>query len=439
MYPPIAHAVWHRDGFLYKAGALDFAGGDVVHVASGSSALVASIMVGKRRGKRFEPHNIALSLIGASFLWVGWSGFNGGSALSAGVNAGFAVATTHVAAAMGALGWMGMEWAVHKRPTVLSVISGAIAGLVGITPAWCAQHSAAASCCFEKGRQRLSSACWASQTRTAAALTLRHSCADAFPSPCPPLPPCSCATSGFVDFVGAFVIGLTTGVVCFYGVMLKEKFGFDDALDAFGLHGVGGIYGGLLTGLFANPKINPAHRGAFYGKPEQIYIQLYGIAVAFGYSAFMTWLILLPIKHTIGLRVHVAHEKVGQDKSIHGEKIDYHLEPEHLDRAVRRADAGDEADVESSGGARAACALPLPALPTESPLALSSSFISCTAGGLTWCSIISHCSSHHFPDAMVATAMRLLHRRRERQRHGGQDRSGGALAFQEAEPTAAEE
>lgn len=175
MYPAIAHAVWHRDGFLFKAGALDFAGGDVVHVASGASALVASVMVGKRRGKRFEPHNIALSLIGASFLWVGWSGFNGGSALSAGVNAGFAVATSHVAAAMGALGWMGLEWAVHKKPTVLSIISGAIAGLVGITPA-----------------------------------------------------------CGFVDFVGAFVIGLTSGIVCFYGVMLKEKLGFDDALDAFG-------------------------------------------------------------------------------------------------------------------------------------------------------------------------------------------------------------
>lgn len=298
VYPPIAHAVWHHDGFLWKAHALDFAGGDVVHVASGASALVASIMVGKRRGKHFEPNNIAMSLIGASFLWVGWSGFNGGSALSSGPNAGFAVATTHISACMGALSWMFMEWLVHKRPTVLSVISGAVAGLVGITP--------------------------------------------------------SC---GFVDFTGAFVIGITTAVVCFYGVMLKEKLGFDDALDAFGLHGIGGMYGGILTGLFANPDVNPNFRGAFYGNPKQIAKQLYGIVVCFFYPAFMTFLILTIIKLTIGLRVEKKHERAGQDKSIHGERINYHLDMEHLETAVDGYADNENSDDESSGGGGRASAV----------------------------------------------------------------------------------
>lgn len=262
VYSPVAHWCWHPEGFLFKAEVLDFAGGDVVHVNSGAAALVASIMLGKRTGHHFPPHNITISLTGACFLWVGWFGFNAGSALGANKIAGFALANSHIASAAGGMAWMCTEWIVSGKPTVLSIISGSVAGLVGITPG-----------------------------------------------------------CGFVDFTGAFVIGITTAVVCFYSVRIKEKLGFDDALDAFGMHGVGGIYGGIVTGLFASPKIDHRFKGAFYGHGMQVAKQLYGIVVVFAYSAVVTYILLKILKHTIGLRVHKEHEEEGLDKSVHGEKI----------------------------------------------------------------------------------------------------------------------
>jgi Amt family ammonium transporter len=201
---PIAHAVWSLDGFLHKAGILDYAGGGVVHLNSGVSALMCAICLGKRHGhgsSRFEPHNVSISLIGASLLWVGWFGFNAGSAVSAGQYAGLALSTTQVATGAAGMSWMFTEWAIKGKPTVMSVISGAVAGLVAITPA-----------------------------------------------------------CGFVDHNGAIIMGFVVGIVCSQSIRIKHYFGFDDALDAFGVHGVGGVIGALLTGLFASPKLNNFYR-----------------------------------------------------------------------------------------------------------------------------------------------------------------------------------
>ena len=204
VYSPVAHSVWAMDGFLRLAGILDFAGGTVVHISSGFAALVASIVLGKRHGHgnaRFEPHNVSISLIGASLLWVGWFGFNAGSAVSAGQYAGLALSTTQVATGAAGMSWMLTEWAIKGKPTVMSVISGAVAGLVAITPA-----------------------------------------------------------CGFVDHNGAIIMGFVVGIVCSQSIRIKHYFGFDDALDAFGVHGVGGVIGALLTGLFASPKLNNFYR-----------------------------------------------------------------------------------------------------------------------------------------------------------------------------------
>jgi Amt family ammonium transporter len=204
VYCPVAHWVWATDGFLRLAGKLDFAGGTVVHISSGFAALVASIVLGKRHGHgnaRFEPHNVSISLIGASLLWVGWFGFNAGSAVSAGPAAGMALSTTQVATGAAGMSWMLTEWAVKGKPTVMSVISGAVSGLVAITPA-----------------------------------------------------------CGYVDHNGAIIMGFIVGIICSQAIRLKHYFGYDDALDAFGVHGVGGVLGGLLTGLFASPKLNNFYR-----------------------------------------------------------------------------------------------------------------------------------------------------------------------------------
>ena len=204
VYSPVAHSVWAPDGFLRLAGILDFAGGTVVHISSGFAALVASIVLGKRHGHgnaRFEPHNVSISLIGASLLWVGWFGFNAGSAVSAGMYAGLALSTTQVATGAAGMSWMLTEWAIKGKPTVMSVISGAVAGLVAITPA-----------------------------------------------------------CGFVDHNGAIIIGFVVGIVCSQSIRLKNYFGYDDALDAFGVHGVGGVIGAIMTGLFARPKLTNFYR-----------------------------------------------------------------------------------------------------------------------------------------------------------------------------------
>ena len=264
IYCPIAHWEW-GGGFMGNMGVLDFAGGDVVHISSGVSGLVAAIILGKRRafgaGAELPPHNVLLTFLGASLLWVGWFGFNAGSALTSGGSASMAMLVTHLAASAGGMSWMITEWALKGKPTVLGIVSGAISGLVVITPG-----------------------------------------------------------AGYVDQTGAFFMGLLGGVGCYAGIQLKHLAGFDDALDAFGVHGVGGIIGGVLTGCFARPEIGGAS-GAFYGNGEQLGIQCLGILITAGYSAAGTAILLLGLKYTIGIRVSESDEDAGLDISEHGEAL----------------------------------------------------------------------------------------------------------------------
>jgi ammonium transporter, Amt family len=266
VYCPIAHWVW-GGGWLGAAGALDYAGGSVVHLNAGTAALVACLMLGKRVGygtENMAPHNLVLSVIGASLLWVGWFGFNAGSAVTSNVNAGMAAAATQIATAAASLAWMGIEWFVAKKPSVLGMISGAVAGLVAITPA-----------------------------------------------------------SGFVNPVGALVIGLAAGVVCYMSaVWMKKLFGYDDSLDAWGVHGVGGALGALLTGVFASSAINSAGHGWIYdGNPAQMILQLEDVGAVFVYCAIGTAIILALINVTIGLRVSKEVEVEGLDINLHGETV----------------------------------------------------------------------------------------------------------------------
>jgi Amt family ammonium transporter len=268
VYSPIAHWVWGPDGFLGGAGVLDFAGGTVVHINSGIAGLVAAIVLGKRRGygtEMFAPHNLVLSTVGASLLWVGWFGFNAGSAVSAGGAAGMAMAVTQVATAAGALAWMAAEWIARGKPSVLGIISGAVAGLVAITPA-----------------------------------------------------------AGFVDPTGALVIGLVAGVVCCWAATsLKKMLGYDDSLDVFGVHGVGGIAGAVLTGVFATAAItgDPAKAGLIDGNAAQILAQLYGIVFTIVWCAFGTFVILKIVDLLVGLRVDEEIERDGMDLALHGEVV----------------------------------------------------------------------------------------------------------------------
>lgn len=259
VYVPVAHWVW-GGGFLGDDGVLDFAGGTVVHINSGVAGLVVALMLGKREGygqMNMAPHNLVYSLIGASLLWVGWFGFNAGSAGAANGIAGVAMVNTQVAAAAAALSWMAVEWLVARRPSVLGIISGAVAGLVGVTPA-----------------------------------------------------------AGFVSPLGALMIGLIAGAGCYLAaVKIKRWLGFDDSLDAFGIHGVGGIIGALLTGLFADAEINPLSEGA------TVLRQLYGVVVTMLYTAVMTAVIVLLIKAFMGLRVSKAVEIEGLDINLHGETV----------------------------------------------------------------------------------------------------------------------
>ena len=266
VYAPIAHWVW-AGGFLgARLGVLDFAGGTVVHLNAGIAGLVCALVLGKRVGygtENMSPHNLLYALIGASMLWVGWFGFNAGSAVAANALAGIALANTQIATAAAALSWMATEWLVQKKPSVLGILSGAVAGLVAITPA-----------------------------------------------------------AGFVDPSGALYIGLIAGVVCFAGaVWLKKALGYDDSLDAFGVHGIGGATGAILTGVFALSSINSLGKGAIDGKPEQVWIQIEGILMAGAYCATVTLLILLALHYTIGLRVTKDEEIEGLDLTQHGERI----------------------------------------------------------------------------------------------------------------------
>jgi len=260
VYAPITHWVW-GGGFLSDAGVLDFAGGTVVHINSGIAGLVAALMLGRRHNygaENMAPHNLVLSVIGASLLWVGWFGFNAGSAVAADGAAGMAMAVTQICAATAALTWMFAEWIVLKKPSVLGIVSGAVAGLVAITPA-----------------------------------------------------------SGYVDPMGALFIGIAAGIVCFIAsVKIKHMFGYDDSLDVFGIHGVGGIVGAILTGYFAVEAI-----GGTAGSMSQVVIQIQGIAATLAWSAFATFVILKIIDLAIGLRVDKDAEIEGLDINLHGEVV----------------------------------------------------------------------------------------------------------------------
>ena len=268
VYTPITHWVWATDGWLFKAGALDFAGGTVVHINSGVAGLVAAYMLGKRIGlgkESMAPHNLTLTVIGASLIWVGWFGFNGGSALGAGARASMAILVTQVAAAAAAFSWLVVERIIRGLASVLGGASGAVAGLVVITPA-----------------------------------------------------------AGFVGVGGALIMGLIGGVVCFWGITaLKRMLKADDALDAFGLHAVGGIVGAILTGVFYSDEIIKAAgvtlAPTFAG---QLWVQLEGVLATIIYSGVMTFIILKVIDLIIGIRVSADDERMGLDLSQHGERIE---------------------------------------------------------------------------------------------------------------------
>jgi ammonium transporter, Amt family len=267
VYAPVAHWVWGGDGFLGGAGVLDFAGGTVVHINSGVAGLMCALMLGKRRGYGTEPmapHNLVLSMIGAALLWVGWFGFNAGSAVTSGTGAGMAMAVTQIATATAALTWMFVEWALRGKPSILGICSGAVAGLVAITPA-----------------------------------------------------------SGFVDPRGALIIGIAAGIVCYWGVTgLKSAFGYDDSLDAFGVHGVGGALGAILTGVLAVSAVGgDGKSGLIDGNAAQVLIQLYGIGVVVVYDAIVSLILLKAIDVAIGLRVDGDIEREGLDLALHGEVV----------------------------------------------------------------------------------------------------------------------
>jgi len=264
VYAPVTHWVW-GGGFLGDRGVLDFAGGTVVHINAGVAGLVAAVMLGKRKGygsENMAPHNLVLSVIGASFLWVGWFGFNAGSALGANQSAGMAMVATQISAAAAALSWLIVETIKRGKPSALGIISGAIGGLVAITPA-----------------------------------------------------------AGFVSPIGALVIGIIAGAGCYWGATgLKNFFGYDDSLDVFGVHGIGGIIGAVLTGVFSVEAIGGT-AGMLEGNISQLFIQLEGIIVTIIYCAVATFVVLKIIDITLGLRVHEDEEIMGLDLSLHGESI----------------------------------------------------------------------------------------------------------------------
>ena len=307
VYCPIAHSVWHPQGFLFQAGALDFAGGCAVHIASGTTGLVSSVVIGNRRGfgkQRFEPHNILLTFMGTCMLWVGWMGFNAGSAISGNFDmrfAGNACLATQISAATGALMWMLVEWAVRKQPSVLGMVNGAVAGLVCITPG-----------------------------------------------------------AGFVDMTGAFIIGFIGGPLCYIGAQVKHYIGIDDALDAFGVHAIGGIIGGIAVGFFASPNLYAHSKGVYYfgvkDGGNQLAMQLYSIIVSIIWAGGISFILLKGIDMTLGLRVSAEDEDAGLDSSIHGETIDSAsvdklsiVQENELDKKWASARSKDELDSSVNG------------------------------------------------------------------------------------------
>jgi Amt family ammonium transporter len=268
VYSPIAHMVWGPGGYLLSSGVLDYAGGTVVHINAGVAGLVCALVMGKRHGYPkvpFPPHNLVLTVIGASLLWVGWFGFNAGSAVAADGRAGMAMASTQIATAAAALAWMFAEWLMKGKPSVLGIASGAVAGLVAVTPA-----------------------------------------------------------SGFVLPSGALVIGIAAGVLCFFAsTSLKNALGYDDSLDAFGVHAIGGMIGALLTGVFATMAVTGATDpvGWIDGNPGQVITQIKGIAVTIVYDAIASLIILWVIDKTLGLRVSEDIEREGLDLGLHGEVV----------------------------------------------------------------------------------------------------------------------
>jgi Amt family ammonium transporter len=264
VYDPLAHWVWGDGGWLKKLGALDFAGGTVVHISSGVSALVCAIVMGRRRGygrEPMQPHNLPMTLMGASLLWFGWFGFNAGSALEANALAASAFLATNTGAAAAALGWMFTEWMTRGKPTVLGAASGAVAGLVAITPA-----------------------------------------------------------SGYVGPVSSIIIGAVAGAICYSACNLKSKLGYDDSLDVVGVHGVGGTWGALATGLFASKAVNEAGGdGLFFGNPGQLWTQLVAVLATFVLAIVATYVILKIVDAIVGLRVTDEDEVAGLDLSQHSE------------------------------------------------------------------------------------------------------------------------
>ena len=264
IYNPVTHWIWSADGWLYKLGTLDFAGGIVVHINAGIAAIITAIMLGKRRdykGHAIPAHNITYVVIGAGLLWVGWFGFNAGSGLAADGLAVNALIVTHLAGATAALTWALMDWIIDKRPTVVGISTGAIAGLATITPA-----------------------------------------------------------AGFVGVGGALIIGIVSSLICFAMVAyIKPKFGYDDSLDAFGVHGIGGVIGSILVGVLATPMVQSAYSGAAYGNWHQLWVQLLAVGVTIAFSGVGTFLLFKLTDKLVGVRVNDIHEAIGLDETQHGE------------------------------------------------------------------------------------------------------------------------
>jgi len=267
VYAPLCHMAWSGDGSLFGdiIGALDFAGGTVVHINAGIAALVAAILVGKRIGYQttaMPPHSLTLTVVGASMLWVGWFGFNAGSAVAADGAAGMAMLVTQISTATAAVAWMFVEWAKHGKPSALGIVTGAVAGLVAITPA-----------------------------------------------------------SGSVGPIGALIIGIVSGIVCFWGATtLKSQLGYDDSLDAFGVHGIGGIVGALLTGVFVDAGLGGVGLGDGMTISKQVWAQLLSIIVTLIWSGVLSFIILKIVDATVGLRVEEDEERMGLDLSQHNER-----------------------------------------------------------------------------------------------------------------------
>jgi Amt family ammonium transporter len=263
VYAPLCHWVW-GGGWMAEMGAMDFAGGAVVHMSSASAALAAALVIGKRKGwgkRSFLPHNLPMTMIGTALLWFGWFGFNAGSALAADGLAGNAFVTTHIAAGTAMLAWIFAEWKFHGKPTTLGAASGAVAGLVAITPA-----------------------------------------------------------AGFVGIMASVIIGLGAGVFCYFGVSLKSRFGYDDSLDVVGIHGIGGIWGALATGLFASTAINPAGAdGLFYGNPGQLWIQFVSVVATCVFAFVVSYVLLKIVNAIVPIRITEEEEEAGLDVAIHSE------------------------------------------------------------------------------------------------------------------------